>query len=179
MIKSILAGLCGLTLALQAGAALSNNNGNGCALVQIQMLSPLDYGLLRFAKGSHGRVFMDPSGRMASQVGISVSSAAGNSPATVSISGPPNTDIYISLKENRVEDRSHTARLINLNLNHQNRELRRAGDLWVVRTPRSTGATSSLTVKMSGTLVLKNVRQRQIFSSTVDIHCEFVEGPVD
>lgn len=179
MIKSIVVGLCSMALALQSGAAFPKSNDTGCALVQIQTLSPLDYGLLRFAKGSHGRVVMGPSGKIAPQVGISESSAAGDSPASVTISGPPNTDIYISLKENRTVNRSRAARMINLNLNHLNRELRRAGDLWVVRTPRSTGETSSLTVKMSGTLELKNVRQRQIFSSSVDIHCEYVDRQVD
>lgn len=180
MIKRAITIICCSILIMQSGGALSETSGVDCSAVKISATGPLDFGTLRFEKRTTGHAVMNERGRMEAYNGISTASGAQNSLGTISISGPSNTDIYVSLVEIAQSNRTAPARLINLKLNKTNLELPRAGDLWVVRTPRSENKLSLTTLSMSGTLVLnKGLEHRQIFSSAVNINCEFVRKPSD
>lgn len=166
-------------LLLHSGPAFSKEDTHGCNGVQIEVQSPLDFGLLRFSKSTPGKVVILPGGGITHLGGVSPSSAPSHSPASIQIMAPPAVEIYLSVETG--VDRYHSTGVwvSQLKLSHMGHELARSGDFWTIRTPSLQFKSAPISITMSGTLTFNRLLRRQDFLAPINIHCELVRPIID
>ena len=171
MIKSLVFSACCLAWSIQGGVALAQGVGNGCDAVQIQKVSDLNFGMVYFARGQSGRVAILPNDRIeALSAGVALPSASIHSPGKVTVVGPANSLIYLSVTDQITRD----IQVDEFKLVHpsQQREAEKRGEYWVVQTKNFP----SVELNIAGTLNFGGLApQPQKFITTFFVACELVE----
>jgi len=151
-------------------SATAHAQGNTCQQVQVETLSPLNFGTVFFSRLVPGQVVFHPSEHLeVLSAGTSLPTAPSHSPGRVRVKGPAKSLVYFSVT-NPVTRNIQVEQIKLVNATTL-RELEKQGDLWVL--PTKNLPETELTVV--GTLNFQGLTQRQNFITTFTVDCTFVQ----
>ena len=147
----MVAALAFLLLSLMTVAPAQAN----CALVQIEAVAPLDFGLLRVEKKRSGWALVEPAGGYALSSAVSTSSKRPPFSGEVRVTAPPGSRLMLSLTPLKATTEG-PLKLVKTTLAMQNRQpLVRTGEFWELTMPASEKNKVSVTLVLGGELKIE------------------------
>lgn len=145
-----------------------------CSGVQMEILSPLNFGLLRTVKNSTGWAILDGNGGYLFSNGVVLSKRQQPIPARIKITAPPKSQLMLYTAIS-TQDVAASAQLKAVTLSAQNTPLNKQGSYWLLQMPDSANTTAEQILLMGGELYLHSSIERWDMGVQIQLLCQSVD----